>query len=249
MPQDHTAVRESKDGTEEWVCFDLVTESGSWKENDRYLPIMLLSDKGKGAATRARIIDRSARLFNARGYAATAISDVVQAAKIQTGGLYRHFRDKDALTLAAFDHATTLHADLYKSEVARATGAVDKLTALARAIANIVEHPIIDGGCPLLNAAIETDDGGAAQRALRTRVRKSMRGFIDFAAGIIADGIVAKQLRRDVDANDEAAAIIALMEGSIMLSKLYDDASFARNAAERVATRARELATTHRTAK
>ncbi|HEY4303232.1 MAG TPA: helix-turn-helix domain-containing protein [Gemmatimonadaceae bacterium] len=214
---------------------------------------MILADQGKGAATRARIIDRSARLFNAHGYAATAISEVVEAAEIQTGGLYRHFRDKDALALAAFDHATTLHADLYQRAVDSATGAVNKLSALAGAMASIVEHPIIDGGCPLLNAAVETDDGGTAQRALRTRVRRSMRGMIDFVTQIIADGIAAKQLRRDVHAADEAAALIALMEGSIMLSKLYDDPSFVLSAAHRATMRAQQLAattsTTHRAAK
>ncbi len=207
------------------------------------------SHQSKGASTRERIIDRSARLFNARGYAATAISDVVQAAEIQTGGIYRHFRDKDDLALAAFDHATGLYSELYQSEVARAKGAVAKLGALAQAMASVIEHPLIEGGCPLLNAAVETDDGGPTQRALRTRVRKSMRGLIDFVATIITDGIAARELRRDVDADDEAAAMIALMEGAIMLSKLYDDPSFARSAAERVTARVRQLATNNRTAK
>lgn len=206
-------------------------------------------DGGKGAATRARIIERSAHLFNARGYAATAISDVVEAAEIQTGGIYRHFRDKDALALAAFDHAAGLYAERCRNEVARASGAVDKLTALAHAMASIVERPLIEGGCPLLNAAVETDDGGPAHRALRARVRKAMRGVIDFAAHIISDGIAARELHRNVDAGDEAAAIIALMEGSLMLSKLYDDPTYVRSAAERVGTRAKQLATHYRTSK
>lgn len=207
-------------------------------------------DSTKGATTRARIIDRSARLFNAHGYAATAISDVVAATDITTGGIYRHFRDKDELALAAFDHATELCAESYKSKVAQANGAVAKLGALADAMAGVAERPLIDGGCPLLNAAIETDDGGSAQRALRTHVRKAMRALIDFAARIITDGVAARELRRDIDADDEAAMMIALMEGAIMLSKLYDDPSFARTAAERVRTRVDQLRpNTNRTAK
>jgi len=116
----------------------------------------------------------------------------------------------------------------------------------ATAISDVVEaeHPPIDGGCPLLNAAVETDDSGPAQRALRTRVRRSMRGLIDAVASIITDGVAAKELRRGIDAADEAAALIALMEGAIMLSRLYDDPSFARAAAQRVITRAQELAPT-----
>ena len=209
----------------------------------------MTAERSKGDATRARIIDRSARLFNARGYTATAISDVVDAAGIQTGGIYRHFRDKDALALAAFDHATRLYSELYQREVARASGAVAKLTALANAMASVADNPLIEGGCPLLNAAVETDDGGAAHRSLRTRVRKSMRGLIDFVAKIISDGIAARELRRDTNAGEEAADMIALMEGSIMLSKLYDDPSFARSAAERVAARLKQLATNYRSSK
>lgn len=203
----------------------------------------------KGTSTRERIVDRSARLFNARGYAATAISDVVEAAGIQTGGLYRHFRDKDALAIAAFDHATKVCADVYVHEVSQANGAVAKLGALASAMARVAEQPPIDGGCPLLNAAVETDDSGSMQRALRTRVRRSMRDLIDFTAQIITDGIAAGELRRGIDAEDEAAALIALMEGAIMLSRLYADPSFARAAARRATARARELAITEKPTK
>ena len=42
----------------------------------------------KGANTREEILLRAARVFNTKGYAGAALSDIMQATGLQKGGIY-----------------------------------------------------------------------------------------------------------------------------------------------------------------
>src|ERR1700760_1245310 len=59
----------------------------------------------RGSATRQRIIEQSAPIFNQRGYAGTSMSELMAATGLEKGGLYRHFESKESLAVAAFDYA------------------------------------------------------------------------------------------------------------------------------------------------
>jgi len=48
---------------------------------------------------------RPAPVFNTKGYAATSLSDLMEATGLQKGGLYRHFDSKEELAQEAFDYA------------------------------------------------------------------------------------------------------------------------------------------------
>jgi TetR/AcrR family transcriptional repressor of nem operon len=58
----------------------------------------------KAERTRQFIIEQSAPLFNTKGVAGTAMSDIMEATKMAKGGLYGHFESKDELSHAVVDH-------------------------------------------------------------------------------------------------------------------------------------------------
>jgi TetR/AcrR family transcriptional repressor of nem operon len=85
-------------------------------------------------------------------------------------------------------------------------------------VANFVERRgIIPGGCPLLNTAIDTDDGNPV---LRQRARKALRGWRNYIISVIRSGIKAREIRPKVDAKKVANLIISSLEGSFMLYRL-----------------------------
>jgi AcrR family transcriptional regulator len=51
----------------------------------------------QGRTTRSALINVATELFAARGYEATAIPDVLEAAGVSRGALYHHFESKEAL--------------------------------------------------------------------------------------------------------------------------------------------------------
>ena len=198
-----------------------------------------MTEGTKGARTRARIVETAAPVFNRLGYAGTSMSELMAATGLEKGGLYRHFESKDALALAAFDHAVATYGARYAAAVAGASDAVAQATALAHAMAETARDPLIAGGCPLLNTAVECDDG---HPELRDRARQAMRAMLRLAARIYERGMASGELRADVDPAAEAAHLVATMEGAIMIARLLDAPSYARRAAEQVEERARTCA-------
>lgn len=197
----------------------------------------------KGERTRARVVATAAPLFNQRGYAGTTVADLLIATGLEKGGLYRHFESKDELALAAFDYSIRAHGDHFRACIdAAPNNAVDKLVAFAEAFADIVVHPLMPGGCPLLNTATESDDSdGPLYPALRTRTRRAMKWLIRGVTQIIRAGVASSELSANIDAAREGSMLVALMEGAIMLSNLYADTAYVRHAVASIRARADAL--------
>jgi AcrR family transcriptional regulator len=54
----------------------------------------------KGARTRAALIEAAYQLFNSRGYHATSMRDIAEAAGLALGGIYNHFQSKEDIFAA-----------------------------------------------------------------------------------------------------------------------------------------------------
>ena len=201
----------------------------------------------KGERTREGIVAAAAPLFNQRGYAASSMSDVMAATGLEKGGIYRHFESKDELALAAFDHTLALQSERIRRLVDAERGAVNRLAALARGVAGVLDRSAVPGGCPLLNTAIESDDGDEGVHAdLRKRARAGIRRMIDAAQRIIAAGIETGEIPPSVDARAEAEAVVGGIEGALMLAKLFDDSRYVRQAVDRIAEHFQRLASVSR---
>lgn len=59
---------------------------------------------GKAERTRAFIIQKSAPLFNIKGYENTSLSDIQEVTKLTKGAIYGNFKDKNELAIASFEY-------------------------------------------------------------------------------------------------------------------------------------------------
>ena len=83
----------------------------------------------KAERTRQFIIETSAPIFNTKGIAATAYSDVMQATKMAKGGLYGHFGSKDQLSAAVVDYNLKKLVEKVQQAIGNAGTAKEKLFA------------------------------------------------------------------------------------------------------------------------
>jgi TetR/AcrR family transcriptional regulator, transcriptional repressor for nem operon len=167
--------------------------------------------------TKERILKKSGILFNTKGYKATSISDITDATGLTKGAIYRHFDNKEELEKQSLFHLSTIMFDEVKTRVKSQLTAGDKLRAMLRYFESYVTEPVVKGGCPLLNAAIEADD---AHPALRKTAIKVLDILHQSLLTILENGIRYKQLRPEIDRQHYATLIIASLEGAIMMSKL-----------------------------
>jgi AcrR family transcriptional regulator len=177
---------------------------------------------GKGEETRQRIVARAAPVFNTYGYSGTSMAELTKATGLEKGGIYNHFASKEALALAAFDYAVQVVGERIAGALAGKEGAVERLRAIAGVFAGYIENPPVAGGCPILNTAVETDD---TDSALRARAQAAMTDLQKLIGSTVKRGVEAGELRADVEPRRVAAICTAMLEGAIMLGRLYQDAT------------------------
>jgi AcrR family transcriptional regulator len=183
----------------------------------------------RGEGTRENIIRKAATLFNQHGFAGSSMSDVMAATGLQKGGIYRHFESKEQLALEAFGYAVSQMERRFAQALEGKTHAVDRLDAIVSVFAALSNDPPVPGGCPVMNAGIENDDGNPA---LRERARAAMDDLRALVARTTDRGKTRGEVRPDVDADALATVMISQLEGAVMMSRLYgDDVHVARAAA------------------
>ena len=169
----------------------------------------------KGDETRERIIAKAAELFNQRGLEGTSMADLMEATGLEKGGIYRHFPSKEAIAAEAFDYAWEEAFQERVRDLGIISGSIDRLKHL---ITNFVERrSSIPGGCPLLNTAVESDDGNPV---LRERARQALGKWQDLLTSVITEGVQQGEIRSGVDPRRLALLVISTLEGALMISRL-----------------------------
>jgi TetR/AcrR family transcriptional repressor of nem operon len=168
----------------------------------------------KGERSRQKIVETAAVLFNQKGFTGCSMGDIVAASGMEKGTLYGHFSTKEELALLAFDYAWKDTSDKRLRDVDTVSNALDKLKLH---VDNYVNTPSFPGGCPLLNFAVDADDGNLA---LRTSVRKALKGWEDFLAKIVKDGQSAGEINPEIEPHSVANLVISTLEGATVLARI-----------------------------
>jgi TetR/AcrR family transcriptional repressor of nem operon len=169
----------------------------------------------KGEQTRRKIVEAAAPIFNKRGYEGSSISELMEATGLKKGGIYRHFSSKEELAAEAFDHTWEAAWNSRLLHVDEKSNGIEKLKQL---IANFVEHRSpVAGGCPILNTAIDADDGNPV---LRTHVAKALRSWLSRLQTIVDQAQARGETQPVVDPKAVATLIVASLEGALMMSRI-----------------------------
>jgi TetR/AcrR family transcriptional regulator, transcriptional repressor for nem operon len=170
----------------------------------------------KGEHTRREIIQKAAPIFNQQGFDGAALSDLMRATGLEKGGIYRHFASKQQLAGEAFDYAWRLALDARFGGTQEITNTVDRLKQI---VWNFRDRRagLVQGGCPLLNTAIDSDDGNPA---LRTKARRAFTSWLGRLQSIVEEGQRRGEIRSAIDPMELATLIVTTLEGSLMLERL-----------------------------
>ncbi len=170
----------------------------------------------KGEQTRQEIIRKAAPIFNRKGYSGAALSDLMRATGLEKGGIYRHFESKQELAADAFAHAWKISFDARFEGTEEISNTVDRLKQVVRNFRDR-RAGLVPGGCPLLNTAVDSDDGNPP---LRAKARQALSFWLDRLQSIAEEGQRRGELRSDVDCAKLATLIVSTLEGSLMVSRL-----------------------------
>ncbi|MDV6169455.1 TetR/AcrR family transcriptional regulator [Flavobacterium sp. DG1-102-2] len=171
----------------------------------------------KAEKTKQYIIERTAPIFNRKGFAGTSMNDIIEATGLTKGSIYGNFDSKDDVALAAFDYNFGAVSSMIRIRMAAKPHSVDKLKVYLTVFSDFVNLPLMHGGCPVLNTAIESDD---THGQLRAKAVGAIENWYKNIEDVIKHGVDMGQIKQGTNAKDFAGAFIALIEGGMMLAKV-----------------------------
>ena len=172
----------------------------------------------KKAEKKGKVMSAAETLFHHRGYTATSLADIAGEAGIPLGNLYYYFRTKEDLAKAVIDERNRYVRARHES-FEQKSSPLDRLLAFLERIHEAADDRTAHG-CPVggLNQEANKLGGRLAEDAASTF--KIMLAWVaDQFKGL---GFKPKQ------AAEEAVALIAAIQGSILLGQTMKDAALIR---------------------
>lgn len=174
--------------------------------------------KNDPVALRARVLDAAAYSFQANGYGATSMHDVIRAAAVTGGALYHHFPSKKDLALAVIaERVATEVAQTWIATVSDADTGAEGIAAVFETTADLLDRNGAVQGCPLGNLALELSLADEDLRAAVEHAYRDWRGAI--AARLRRDGEAGQAAFADDDPDGFADVVVAMFTGAMSIAK------------------------------
>lgn len=165
--------------------------------------------------SRVVLIQTAAALFRRQGYAATGVKQILQVADVQPGSLYHHFpAGKHQLAEAVVDTMAAAIENQLRRALSSDLPALDVVEAAIDILIASLDNDERDG-CPIEPIATESVNASSVVRAASAKAFRSWCAAI--ADRLRADGW------RSSDADETAVAIVAQLEGALLLSRVLGD--------------------------
>jgi AcrR family transcriptional regulator len=171
----------------------------------------------KAERTRRWIIEKTAPVFNEKGFAGTSLQDLTEATGLTKGSIYGNFSGKDEVALAAFDYNFARVTAYLKEKILASDHAIDRLLVYPNVYRNFLKIPFLQPGCPILNTSTEADD---THPALRRKAADALAFWKHSLENQVKRGIARKEIKASADPTAFAVVVISLIEGAVMQAKV-----------------------------
>ncbi len=175
--------------------------------------------------SKTRFLDAALRVFRAKGYTATRIEDICEAAGLSKGSFFHHFKTKEDLALAAADHFAAMADGVFESAAFQdAADPLDRLLGYVDLRAAMLQGELPDYTCLLGTMVQEVYDTHPTIRAA------CERNISAHAADVAIHIAEAKRLYApNASWTPESLALYtqAVIQGAFILAKAKHDAGVA----------------------
>ena len=161
-------------------------------------------------------LDKAARVFRERGFHATSVADLTEAMDLTSGSIYKAFKDKRGVFLAAFDHEAEVRREKYLRIDNAAGSGRERLRAALTFYAESSHGVEGKRGCFLVGCAAElsTFDADIAQR-----VRAGFQWCETLMAKVLRQGQEDGSILIEIDRKEIARMLLCLVQGMRLVGK------------------------------
>ena len=170
--------------------------------------------------TRERLLQAASREIDRSGFQSAGIDTILAATNVTKGALYHHFKSKEALGYAVVDEIVAkLVSDNWLRPMLGKGQPIDVLIGIVRRTP--VRPEEVRVGCPLLNLAQEMSP---LDEQFRKRLERLFLAWQQGVAALLRKGQSQGTVRRDLNSDEAASFLIAMLEGYVSLAKNAQDA-------------------------
>ncbi len=171
----------------------------------------------KSESTKQFIVEKTASVFNTKGYAGTSMNDIMDVTGLSKGCIYGNFENKDEVALATFDYNFNLVTEHIKERIQRTENAIERLLVYPNTYKNYFRYPYLQAGCPIINTATEADD---THPKLKERAANALLYWKTSIEHQIKRGMARNEIKTDIDPTEIAVIMISMIEGAFMQAKV-----------------------------
>ena len=184
----------------------------------------------KAEKTRQFIIEKTAPIFNTKGYAATSLADITEATGLTKGSIYGNFENKEEVVIEALRYNVSKRSGGLDEVISASQNPLDALIGMLEYHREKLMQVLKTGGCPMLNAATEADNH---LEFLKKTVQRQFQGWQKKFIQVIEDGQTQGFFKKDISADNYAKEFIMIIEGGILLSGTMNDKKYMDLAVDR----------------
>lgn len=169
--------------------------------------------------TRERLLQAAYREIRRSGFQSAGIDTILAATNLTKGALYYHFDSKEALGYAIVDEIVAkLVSDRWLRPLLSDGRPIDILIGIVQ---RIPARPAeIRASCPLLNLSQEMSQ---LDEQFRKRLERLFLAWQEGVATLLRKGQSQGTVRRDLNADEAASFLVAMVEGYGSLAKNAQD--------------------------
>ncbi|MGH9744212.1 MAG: TetR family transcriptional regulator C-terminal domain-containing protein [Candidatus Acidiferrum sp.] len=169
--------------------------------------------------TRERLLEAAFREVHRTGFQSASIDAILAATNLTKGALYHHFDDKEALGYAVVEEKISkLTRDRWLRPMLSDGEPIDILIGILRRLP--ARPRDVRAGCPLLNLAQEMS---LLDEQFRKRLERLFLAWQEGVATLLRNGQSQGTVRRDLNPDETAGFLVAMVEGYVSLAKNAQD--------------------------
>jgi len=170
--------------------------------------------------TRERLLQAAFREIHRSGFQSAGIDTILAATNVTKGALYYHFESKEALGYAVVEEKIArLTRDRWLHPMQSEGEAIDILIGVVRGLPT--RHADVRESCPLLNLAQEMSP---LDEQFRKRLERIFLAWQEGIATLLRKGKSQGTVRRNLNPDETASFLVAMVEGHASLAKNAQDA-------------------------
>jgi TetR/AcrR family transcriptional regulator, transcriptional repressor for nem operon len=167
--------------------------------------------------SKAALLDAALLVFRAKGYTATRVEDICEAAELTKGSFFHHFKSKEDLAIAAAEHWINVTSPTFLSAKYRTLpDPLDRLLAYID-----FRKALLTGALPEFTCFAGTmiQEVYETHPAVRDACEKSISGHAATLEADIEEAMRLYRVNRPFNAESLALYIQAVMQGAFILAK------------------------------